>query len=152
MKIYINNFNLDILNNITNKLKENLVNSKKYIQLYTDEGIFMIDNKMIHKLNPKDIPIITYNNYYEEFTLIVDPSYFVKENVTSVHGTIYLSFETKKNYYKINNKSTLSLVIENYYEKNNFIPNDIYFELEKEIDLNNIFIKKEIIEFLSVLN
>ena len=32
------------------------------------------------------------------------------------------------------------------------IENDIYFELNKEIDINEIFIKKEIIEFLSLLN
>ena len=152
MKIYINNFNLDLLNNIANKLKENINNTKIYIQLYTEQGIFTIDNKSIHKLNPIDISIIIFENYYNDFTLVVDTSYFVKEKVTSVIGITHLSFETKQIYYKINNKSDLSLVIEYHYEKNNFNPNDIYFELHKDVDLNDIFVKKEIIEFLSLLN
>jgi hypothetical protein len=32
-----------------------------------------------------------------------------------------------------------------------FIPNDIYFETDKDIDINEVFIKKEIIDFLSEL-
>ena len=31
-------------------------------------------------------------------------------------------------------------------------PDDIYFEIDKNVDINEPFIKKEIIEFLSVLN
>jgi hypothetical protein len=40
----------------------------------------------------------------------------------------------------------------NYFKNNKFIPNDIYFEIDKDIDINEFLIKKEIIEFLSVLN
>jgi len=152
MKIYINNFNLDILNEVSTKLKENLVDTKNFIQLYTDEGIFNIDSKMINKLNPIDISIIIYEKYYKDFTLIADPSYFVKEQISSIHGETHLSFEIQKKYYKINDKSDIYLVIECYIEKSKLITNDIYFELKKDINLNDIFIKKEIIEFLSVLN
>jgi len=142
MKVYINNFNLEILHDISNVFKDNLVDTKNYIELYTNEGIYNIENK--------DIKI--YEKYYNNFTLITDPSYFNKKNITSIHGETHLSLKRKKNYYKMNNNSDIYLVIKYYYKSNNFIPNDIYFKINRDIDINDIFIKKEIIEFLSVLN
>jgi hypothetical protein len=44
------------------------------------------------------------------------------------------------------------MVIKYILNEEKFIPNDIYFETEKDVDINDLFIKKEIIEFLSVLN
>jgi hypothetical protein len=152
MKVYINNFNLEILDDISNLFKDKLVDTKNYIELYTDEGIYNIENKDIFILNVIDKDIKIYEKYYNNFTLITDPSYFNKKKITSIHGETHLSFKTKKNYYKLNNNSDIYLVIKYYYKSNNFIPNDIYFKINREIDINDIFIKKEIIEFLSVLN
>lgn len=152
MKIYINNLNLNILNNINNLFKENLVYTKNFIELYTDEGIYHIENINIYLLNIIDKDIIKYDKFYKDFTLIVDPSYTKRNIIPSIHGTNHLSFEVKECHYKLTNKSNVNLVIKYYYEKPNFIENDIYFELNEEIDINDIFIKKELIEFLSVLN
>jgi hypothetical protein len=44
------------------------------------------------------------------------------------------------------------MVIKYILNEDNFIPKDIYFETENNIDINEPFIKKEINEFLSVLN
>ena len=57
-----------------------------------------------------------------------------------------------KNYYQLNNKSSVNLVIEYHCKNSKFIPNNIYFELEKTININDLFIKNELIEFLSILN
>jgi hypothetical protein len=152
MRIYINNLNLDILNDIAETFKDNLIYSETNINVYTDEGYYVIDNKDIFFMNSIDKDIKTYENFYKNFTLIVDPSFFNKNKVTSIIGETHLSFQIKRNFYKLNKKSNIQLIIEYYQKNTKFIPNDIYFEIDKDIDINELLIKKEIIEFLSVLN
>ena len=152
MKIYINNFNLNILNHIVELFKEKMVKTKTFIELYTNEGIYHIHNKNIYIIEIIDKDIIKYEKFYNNFTLIVDLSYITENNTATIEGTTHLPFEIKKTYHKLSNNSSLHLVIEYYYKKSQFIPNNIYFESEKEININDIFIKKELIEFLSILN
>jgi hypothetical protein len=152
MKIYIDRLNLDILNNISELFKEYLVNTDIYIALYTSEGIYRIEEKQTYLLDVHDKNIHSYEKYYEGFTLIVDKSHFIKNKVNSVLGDTHLSFHTKELYYKLNKKSSLALVLKYTLGDNKPTPNDIYFEIDKDIDINEPFIKKEIIEFLSVLN
>ena len=75
MKIYINNFNLDLLKDISDIFKEYFINSETYIKLYTNEGIYRIEDKKIYLKNPVDKDIKIYNKYFNNFTLIVDESY-----------------------------------------------------------------------------
>lgn len=152
MRIYINNLNLDIIDDISDIFKEYITNSETYIKLYTNEGIYCIEDKRIYLLDTCDKDIKIFENYNEKFTLIVDTSFFHKHICSSIHGDTHLSFQTKKNYYKINSSSEIQLVIKYISSNDNFIPNDIYFEINKDVDINDIFIKKELIEFLSVLN
>lgn len=152
MRIYINNLNLNIINDISELFKDNIINSEVYIKLYTDEGIYRIEDKKIYLLDTCDKDIQIFNNYYNDFTLIVDTSFFHKHTCSSIHGETHLSFRTKKNYYKINPSSEMQLVIKYVSDNGKLIPNDIYFEFNKDVNINDVFIKKEIIEFLSVLN
>ena len=148
MKIYINNFNVTIINNIANKFKTNLVKTYTYIHLYTNEGIYMIDNKNTYLVTITDKDIKIYNNYYNNISFIVDSSIYDKNKVTSINGNDHLSFQIHKYIYKINTSSVVQMII----EYSNKIPNDIYFEINKDVDINDDLIKKEIIEFLSGLN
>lgn len=152
MRIYINNFNLDILNDISDLFKEYMTNTEIYIELYTNQGIYHIEEKKIYFLDTCDKDIEIVDNYYNHFTLICDPSFFKKNICTSIHGDTHLALQTKKYIYKINPSSEIQMVIKYILNGDKFIPNDIYFEFEKNIDINDVFIKKEIIEFLSVLN
>ena len=152
MKIYINNFNIDILHDISELFKDKLVNTKNCIKLYTNEAIYRIEDSNVYILENVDKDIKKYDKYFSDFTLIADSSYFNKKQVSSIHGDIHQSFDTKEFYYKINNNSNICLVIKYNCIKTKLIPDDIYFEIDKEIDINDILIKKEIIEFLSVLN
>ena len=152
MKIYINNFNLDILNDVSEVFKEYLIKTETHIKLYTDEGIYQIDDQKICFLDTCDEDIQIINNYYKNFTVIVDPSSFNKNIVSSIHGQTHLSFQIKKKYYKMNKNSNVQMIIKYCLNDNKFVPNDIYFESDKNIDINDLFIKKEIIEFLSMLN
>lgn len=152
MRIYINNFNLDILNDISELFKEYMTNSEKYIELYTNEGIYHIEDKKIYSLETCDKEIKIFDNYYNNFTLIVDPSFFQKQPYSSIHGDTHLALQTNKTIYKMNASCEIQMVIKYILNEDKFIPNDIYFESEKNVDINDVFIKKEISEFLSVFN
>jgi len=152
MRIYINNFNLDILNDISDLFKEQMTHSETYIELYTSEGIYYIQEKNTYFLDTYDKDIQMFDNYYNNFTLIVDPSFFQKQPCSSIHGDTHLALQTTKKYYKMNPTSEIQMVIKHVLNEGKFIPNDIYFETEKDMNANDLFIKKEIIEFLSVLN
>jgi hypothetical protein len=154
MKIYINNFNLNNIYNIQKSLTDILVDTQNYTELYTNESIYYIDFKNIFSLEAKDGEISVYNNYFNNISLIVDNSYFKKKPETSINGNVHLHKKIKKNTYKLNAKSNLSFVIEmvdNLYN-NIYVPNDVYFEYYKTFDIKELFIKQELIEFLSLLN
>ena len=148
MRIYINNFNIDILSTIMQTLNEYYIKFASYIQIYGIDGIYTIDEFSIKKLNYNDNDIEIFNNYYEKFTLIVDSSYYTIETVSKI-PTEHISNKIAKYIYKIHKQSNINLVIE-CSDKN--VPTDIYFEIEEYIDINNVLIKKEITEFLSLLN
>ena len=148
MRIYINNFNIDILSTIMQTLNEYYIKFSSYIQIYGIDGIYKIDEFSIKKLNYNDNDIEIFNNYYEQFTLIVDSFYYTIETVNKI-PTEHISNKITKYIYKIHKQSNINLVIE-CSDKN--APKDIYFEIEENIDINNLLIKREITEFLSLLN
>jgi hypothetical protein len=155
MKIYINNFDLNILNifiddviSVSNLFKE----TESYIELFTDSGIYQIDNKFIYLLQPVDKPIIKYYNYYKDLTLIADPSYFEKELTNCINGNNHYSIQLKKEIYKMDTNTKFKLIIESILINEKYSPNNIYFECETELNINDLFNKRELIEFLSMLN
>jgi len=153
MKIYINNFNLNSLPNSQKSLSDILVETQTYTELFTNESIYHINNKHIYLLEPKDGEIIIYKNYFNDISLVVDNSYFNKIIETSVNGNEHLHKKINKFIYKLNPKSKLSFVIEMTNNVDNLlVPNDVYFEYVELIDIKELFIKQEIIEFLSLLN
>jgi hypothetical protein len=155
MKIYINNFNLNILDS----LKDDIINlhdfikeTEVFIELFTDFGIYRIDNKTIYLLEPIDKDIIKYNNFYNNLTFILDSSYFEKKTINYINGNKHYSVQIKRELYKINSDSKVKLIIESQLIDNEYKPNDIYFECQNEININDLFIKQELIVFLSTLN
>jgi hypothetical protein len=161
MRIYINNFNIDLLDLVIKQITEYYIDFETYIQIYGIDGIYQISDKQINKLNCIDKNIEIFENYFEKFTLIVDPSYFEKEVVNNFNPE-HISRYTKRCFFKINKNSNIKLVIEGIVlddtillnKKNNYNinPTDIYFELSNDIDINDALVKKEIIVFLSLLN
>ena len=157
MRIYINNFNIAILNNLLDIFNDKYINTETYIQIYSIDGIYKINDNQFKKLNIIDKEIEILQNYYNNYTLILDKSFFIEENVHSVNPE-HISIKIKRCFFKINNISPIQLVIEGPVNedltsnKHFFKPNDIYFETNNNIDINNDLIKKEIIVFLSLLN
>ena len=62
MKIYINNFNIEILSNIVKTIKEQYIDSETYLQIYSSDGIYQIGDNSFKKLNPTDGDIKIYKN------------------------------------------------------------------------------------------
>jgi len=156
MKLYINNFNIDILVEILKELKETYINSETFIQIYSIDGIYKIDETAIIKQICIDKELIFFKNYYSDFTLIADPSYYKTEiihNITPQH----ISTKMKRCFFEINKNSNIKVVIEGEVTEDNenlynINPNDIYFEIPDNININDALVKKEIIVFLSLLN
>jgi len=165
MKIYINNLNIDILSTIMMKIKEQYITSETYIQIYANDGIYQINDRAIQKCNPVDHDIQLHHNYYENYTLIVDPSYYILETAHKI-PLEHISTKMKKYIYQINKQSDIRLVIEgpiledsattntntNPASDYDIKPCDLYFETPDTMDITNTLLKKEINVFLSMLN
>ena len=143
MRIYINNFNIDVLDYLINQLSEQYINSEIYIQIYAIDGIYQINDKIINKI------------------ICVDNDIQIYETANAINP-LHISTKIKRCFFKLNKLSNIQLVIEgiilddsidtNKINNYNINPNDIYFELLNNIDINNALVKKEIIVFLSLLN
>ena len=79
MKIYINNFNINILDKIIKKLNEYFISCETYIQIYSTDGVYQVNEKSIKKLIINDNNIEIFEKYYDNFTLIIDDSYYEQE-------------------------------------------------------------------------
>jgi len=162
MKIYINHLNLDALPEILKSLNNNYINSETYIQIYSSDGIYEINNSTSKKLIPQDSNIEILENYHKEFTLLLDTSYYNIEEVFQINNE-HISRKMKRCFFKINNDSKIRLVVEGEVLDNKpfnkristeygISPNDIYIELPEKTNINDALVKNELIVFLSWLN
>ena len=157
MKIYINKLNITLLPDLQTYLAQynNLLKTYQYIELITNEGIYHIDNSHIKCLYPVDGPVKLYEHYYKEYTMIVDSSSCKRVNVHSIHGDKHFQQKVTKHVYQTNLPS-LHFVIETYHEtshddKTCTNGKDCYFESNEMLDMNELFVKQAIIEFLLLL-
>lgn len=146
MKLYLSNVNLADIQ--STKLSKYLTNEDKYIELYSNDGIYVCKNNQgFKKLDIIDGNIVTFDDYFHDHNLIVDESYVFKSKeytskLPSDHHRITLSrFE-----YKTSDKSPVTMVLEKI---DNHVTN-MYFMLMNnhgkytEPDINNQFTKETI--------
>lgn len=164
MKIYILNYSLHDLDNRFLKFQTSCVDG---IQIYSDDGIIFIDNNTTHKLSCTDNKIQTLTNYYNGLNLAIDSS-IIKKEVTTQIPPDHLAFKVKIITCKKHINSKISLIITRYIDNNNDTTintntkikytneiisiDDFYFDVPDNLDVNDIFVKEELIEFLSMLN
>jgi len=165
MKVYINKLNLGVLSSIQETISKHLIKIERFLELITNEGFYYIDNNKVQSLVPKDGEIKVLQNYFNDFTLIVDYSYFERRLVNSVYGSKRSQQKITKYTYRLNSGNTHStanskihfiIEIADIISYNLGIVDsgqrkDCYFESNENIDMNELFVKQEIIEFLSVL-
>jgi len=161
MKIYISNILPSILKDKLDKLYFQFGEPKSKVKYEINSkefGLIIIEEQTISHIESSfktDYELIkNYNNY----DLLVDRTNNTKIPLKSQFPVNYIHTKFLQLFFKIHNKSKLSLVI-NYLEEpdNNFeiirIPVDFYFNYDSEIlDLKDPFFQEEFNMFLSALN
>jgi len=160
MKLYFIDFNINCLYNKLRALDNFYVDKKIIHEIYSDEGMFRVNDKNICKLYVTDNNTTEIHHYIDDYQVIIDYStiqYKEKKQLPVDH--ILLS--TIEFYYQSSRRSSIQLVITgNYYpdvDENPqdkykfFIPTDFYFEILDRIDVNGQMCKDEINELLSLL-
>jgi hypothetical protein len=157
MKIYVENYDIQNLSKKLKNLDKYYKKTEKYTEFFLEEGFYTINETTIYKLNNiEDYPIERVNNVYNNYTILIDKSKFIKEPVFQVpYDNKHIKMESNivAFTYSINN-SKLKLIIKGVYENNvfnnnnenkyyTFLPIDFYF---------TDFIIDDLNVFLSVLN
>ena len=123
-----------------NSLKDKKREKHRDIQIFSLEGIFLINQNSIYKINIVDEEPIIMDD------LIIDASIEMREKVYQIPN-IHLLVNILSFSFLINKKLGLSFVFEEKYDKNDKIGENYYFLAEK----CNEQIKMGIYEFLSSL-
>ena len=150
MRIFINNYSLSKLSTCISSLKKYLIDTKTILEISSDEGEYYIDNLKVYKIHVDDEDAVIYTNYCADINLIVDYS---RINLIETNQITNFNVELlyKYYYFALNKSSKIKFVIKSLDEVN-IIPNDFYFEIEGEVEIDDLFVKNEIIGFLSMLN
>ena len=113
MKIYIDNFNITNLSKKMKGLNKYLTNKTNNIDVYSDEGIFSVDQQNIHKITYLDKPVkkvkyINENNIIFDF--LIDTSETTKLIVNQLPcDNVIMKMETQM--YQTSASSKVKLVI-----------------------------------------
>jgi hypothetical protein len=155
MKIYINNLNLDLLNEYTKFLKKYNNKITQFKEIYTTNSIYHIKEDKIYCLKPYDSPIEICYNYYEKMTIISDNSFYNISETTNILGETHICNEIVQYNYELRPDDDLELVIQfcKNHEKNKLIPFDLYFESNKQniIKIDDVNIRNQIYEFIDII-
>jgi hypothetical protein len=156
MKIYIENYNIENLSKKMKGLNKYLTNKTNVVEVYSDEGIFIIDQQNIYKVDYLDKPI-KKGKYISEtsavFDMIIDTTETSRTIVNQLPpDNVILKTETQV--YQINDTSKTKLVVISTLNKavNEYKPHDFYFDVSNDIDINSPIFKEDINVFLFHLN
>jgi hypothetical protein len=157
MKIYIDNFDLKEVN-INNKyLQDFCVLTKLYDDMYSNYGMYRIENaKILRKLNIIDGELIHMKNFIKNMNIFLDKTIIKKdqEQVMYVPNDVYIVNKIVKSY-RLRDKSPLIMILEINTQTNEIY--DLYFQLNEsyaaysEADMNNEFIKNDLISLIKLL-
>ena len=160
MRLYFIDFNMNRLYNKLHALDKYYTDKKIIHEIYSDEGIYCVNDKNICKLYITDNNTTEILNYIDEYNIIIDYStiqYKEQKQLPPDH----LLLSTIEFYYHASHRSPIQLVIKGNYDATidentqdrykHFIPNDFYFEILDRIDVNGQMCKEEINELLSLL-
>jgi hypothetical protein len=157
MKLYIENYDIENLKKKIKNLDKYYKKTEKYTEIFSEEGIYRINESTIYKLkNIEDSPIEKVKHLNHNYSLLMDKSTFSKEEVFQVpYENTQISVERNivAFTYSINN-SNLKLIIEGVYETNGFNNNNEnkYYGFSPIDFYFTEFIMDDLNVFLSVLN
>ena len=161
MKIFIDDYKpIKLLHNLNN-IDKYFINTENRIEVYSDYGIYYINNNSFKEVEINDVPC---NNNIKllNFNLILDKSKITLKNVNhlpnnhisnsiismkysiNTYSKIFMFIEGQTSNVSVNNKEN----IQNKYD--HFIPNNFYFEFDEE-KYSFDDCKNDLIVFLSLL-
>jgi len=151
MKIYIDNYSAEKMHKKLGSFNDYLLNKTNVIEVYSDEGIFVVEQNNISKITYLDKPINKVK-YSDKINFIIDSS---ETNQTIVNqlpfDCIILKIETHN--YQLNTRSKIKFVINFALIKNtDYKLHDFYFIVSDDVDINSPLFKEDINVFLSLLN
>jgi len=157
-KIYIQDFSIEQIKTILNRVDIYFKMQYDTIQLYSSEqGIYFIENGSFFQLKQIDKPIKYYKDFIEtkkkSFSLILDESYYEKTPVVSQIPVDYLNVPVTT--FEFYNSPFVKFIVEGIKESNktvsryeSFVPKNFYFKTNEDIE--NYFVKEELNVFLSM--
>ena len=151
MKIYINNYNIDNLSKKLKGLNEYLINKTNSIEIYSDEGIYLVDENNIYNITYLDRPVQKIN-YTDDVEMCIDLSTTNSIIVNQLPSdNIILKLATYT--YKTCPRSKVKLIVNFTLNKNmEYKPYNFYFDVSDDIDINGPIFKEDINVFLFHLN
>jgi len=156
MKIYIDNYSIKNLSKKMKGLNKYLTNKTNVIEVYSDEGIFVIDQQNIYKVAHLDKPIKNVK-YINETNTIFDMMIDSSETTSTIVNQLppdNVIMKTETQVYQTNATAKVKLVIISQLNKpvNEYKPHDFYFDVSNDIDINSPIFKEDINVFLFHLN
>jgi|TARA_B110000967_G_C18892715_1_gene568471 hypothetical protein len=151
MRIYLDKLWLNIdLQNINSILSS----SEDLIYLYSTDGIFIIQNNKIMKIDINDGEINTIDDYIDGYNITIDTTIIKKSrDYVSCLPCNHIKIDKKVSYYNLRDKSQLTFVVECIDNE----VSDFYFILEgyhakySNADLNNPSIREDFSDFLNII-
>ena len=144
MKLYLNNLYINNYLSLVNNDKL-YVEKKTIKEIYTSEGIFVIDKNNIYKLSLLNSNTEFVNNYINNYGVYVDYTNIVKSKYSKYQIPFnHILHEYTEYTIKISKLSPLSLVLK---VKDNVV--DWFFKTNESLD--NVFIKDDINKLISYI-
>ena len=157
MKIYIDSFNYN--NNFKKQLEKNCILElqKKVIEIFSENGVYFVENERIYKIDYIDGDVENIKNYCNNYSIIIDRT-IVKKDMKNVYCISNNLCKINKliQRFKLREKSPLICVVEYNLDDDKIY--DIYFQLHDKhaayssADMNNKFLKEDILSFINISN
>ena len=156
MKIYIENYNITNLSKKMKGLNKYLTNKTNEIDVYSDDGIFLIDQQNIQKVTYLDKPVkkVKYMNETNTiFNMTIDSSETIITMVNQLPpDNLIMKTETQVYQTSATSKVKLVIILLLNRQLNEYKPHDFYFDVSNDIDINSPIFKEDINVFLFHLN
>jgi len=152
MRLYIENYNIKNISTKFSSLQDLFLNNSYKKEIYSDEGIFTVDNNSLYRITYLDGEISRVSNYLDNLHIITDKSEEKREIVNQLpFENFMLNLETRN--YVLNPQSKIKLVIDFIItDDTNLKPYNFYFEIPNTIDINSPLFKEDLNVFLFHLN
>ena len=157
MKIYIDSLKYNI--NFKKQLEKKCILElqKKVIEIFSENGVYFVENERIYKVDYIDGQVENIKNYCNNFSITIDRT-IVKKNMKNVYCISNNLYKVNKliQRFKLRDKSPLICIIEYNLDEDKI--QDVYFQLHDKhaaysaADMNNNFLKDDIFSFINICN